>query len=165
MRSVRRYRLRAFTLIEMIITIVIIGLALTSGLKAFSLLAGRSSDALIQTKTLDLAQLYLDEILASRFDESSGNGGSPGYAGCRITDDGESRAGYDDVDDYDAIDNEIPAFADASLATYYAGFSVSVSVRCDDSVGVNAGGAKRIELTIRSPDNQSSRFTAYRGNF
>merc|ERR1712000_373650 len=163
MKMFPRRSLQAFTLVEMGITIVITGLALTTGLKAFSLLAGRNADGLMQTKTLDLAQLYLDEILAVRFDESTGVGGTPTFTGCRITNDGENRSGYDDVDDYDAINNEVPAFVDADLAAQYDGFSVSVSVSCDNSVGVNPGGAKRIALSIRAPDGLVSHFSVYRG--
>jgi len=165
MRYGHHRKVRAFTLIEMIIAIVIIALAMVTVLKAFSLFAGRSSDAMIQTRTLDLAQLYLDEILAMRFDEETGNGGVPPYIGCRITDDGENRVAYDDVDDYNSITNEVPAFADLSLAGSYSGYRVTVRISCDDSVGVNAGGAKRIELTIRGPDNTDSRFSVYRGNY
>lgn len=158
-------RRRAFTLIELVIVIVIISLAAVTSLKAFSLLAGRSSDALIQSRTLDLAQLYLDEILAARFDEASGNGGIPPYVGCRITNDGESREDYDDVDDYNAINNESPALINQSLAAVYSGYLVSVTVSCDNSAGVNSNGAKRIDLYITAVDGSVSRFSAYKGNF
>ena len=49
MKMFPRRSLQAFTLVEMVITIVITGLALTTGLKAFSLLAGRNADGLMQT--------------------------------------------------------------------------------------------------------------------
>ncbi|MDK2778818.1 MAG: prepilin-type N-terminal cleavage/methylation domain-containing protein [Pseudomonadota bacterium] len=156
---------KGFTLVELIIVILLISLAAVASLKAFSVLAGRSSEALIQSRTLDLAQLYLDEILAARFDEQTGNGGVPPYTGCRITDDGESRSAYDDVDDYNAISNEPPALINQELASVYNGYRVTVRVSCDNSVGVNTAGAKRIDLTITAVDGSVSRFTAYRGNF
>ena len=62
-----------------------------------------------------------------RFDESTGVGGTPTFTGCRITNDGENRSGYDDVDDYDAINNEVPAFVDADLA---AASGATVSYVC-----------------------------------
>src|SRR5690606_10253382 len=109
-------RQRGLTLVELVITIVVISIALYTSLQAFSYFAGRSADALNQTRMLDLAQLYLDEILAKRWDEASGAGGVPVYVGCRITNDGECRitndgecritndgecrALFDDVDDY-----------------------------------------------------------------
>ncbi|WP_320820377.1 prepilin-type N-terminal cleavage/methylation domain-containing protein [Thalassolituus sp.] len=159
-------RQHGLSMIEMIITMVVISIALVASLSSFSLIGGRSADAMIQTKSLDLAQLYLDEILAQRFDEATGNGGIPAYTGaCRITDDGESRSDYDDVDDYDAISNEQPALIDSSLSTLYSGYTVSVSVSCDNTVGANTGGSKRIQITINDPTGDSSVFASFRGNY
>lgn len=155
---------RGLTLVELVIAIVVLSVALYSSLQAFAFFSGRNADALLQTRALDLAQLYLDEILAKSFDEDSGPGGIPPYIGCRITDDGESRALFDDVDDYHALD-EAPALADQDLSALYAGYRVTVSVSCDATVGVNSGGAKRIELQVTSPQGDSSRFAVYRGNF
>ena len=162
--SVRRQR--GLTLVELVITIVVISIALYTSLQAFSYFSGRSADALNQTRMLDLTQLYLDEILAKRWDEASGAGGAPVYVGCRITNDGESRsrALFDDVDDYHNLSDK-PALADQSLATLYADFTVNVQVSCDNSVGVNNNGAKRIELEIRSPQGDRARYAVYRGNF
>ena len=159
-------RQRGLTLVELVITIVIVSIAIVASLTSFSVIVGRSSDALIQSRTLDLAQLYLDEILSKRFDEAAGVGGIPTFTGtCRITDDGESRADYDDVDDFDEINNESPALVDSSLAARYSNFQVSVTVSCDSSVGTGINQAKRIQLTITSPDGDQSVFAAYKGNY
>ncbi|MDF1642291.1 prepilin-type N-terminal cleavage/methylation domain-containing protein [Thalassolituus oleivorans] len=157
---------RGLTLIEMVITMVIISIALVASLKSFSVLSGRSSDVMIQTRALDLAQLYIDEILSHRFDEASGIYGVPTYTGiCRITDDGETRENYDDVDDFDAISAESPALIDSALVAAYTGFSVSVSVTCDDSIGVNDEGGKLIQVTINDPLGHRSIFSVYKGNY
>ena len=159
-------RMRGMSLVEMVITIVIISVALVGSLRAFSVLTGRSADVLIQTRSADLAQLYFDEILSRRYDEATGTNGVPAYTGaCRITNDGESRDNYDDVDDYYAVTNESPDTMDASLATDYSGYTVSINVVCDDSIGVNTGGAKRIEITIDDPIGATSVFSMYKGNY
>ncbi|UXD86564.1 type IV pilus modification PilV family protein [Thalassolituus hydrocarboniclasticus] len=158
-------RQHGLTLVELVIMMVIISIALVASLRAFSLLSGRSADALLQSRVTSLAQIYLDEILARQFDENTGPAGVPPYTGvCRITDDGENREQYDDVDDYNGL-NESPALMDQDLAALYSGYQVSVEVHCDDSVGVNPGGAKRIDLAILAPNGQASHFTAYKGNF
>jgi len=157
---------QGMSLIEMIITIVIVSVAMVASLKSFSVLTGRSTDTMIQTRTLDLAQLYFDEILTHRFDEASGVNGVPTYTGaCRITDDGESRSNYDDVDDFDAVSGETPALIDASIAADYSGFLVSIDVTCDSSIGSLANGAKRIDIRITNPLNQTSVFSVYKGNY
>lgn len=159
-------RQQGLTLVELVIMLIIISVALVGSLRAFSLLSGRSADALLQSRVTNLAQIYLDEILARQFDETTGPAGVPPYNGvCRITDDGESRAQYDDVDDYNGINAEDPALMDQSLAGLYNGYSVSIEVHCDNSLGINAEGAKRIDLSIMAPNGQVSRFTAYKGNF
>ena len=54
---------------------------------------------------------------------------------------------------------------DASLATDYSGYTVSINVVCDDSIGVNTGGAKRIEISIDDPTGDTSVFSVYKGNY
>lgn len=165
MQSKARYYSAGMTLVELVIVIVIISFGAAASIKAFSVLSGHSADAMIQMRMVSLAQIYSDEIMSRRFDEDTGNGGVPPYNGCRITDDGETRDNYDDVDDYNAITDESPAFADQTLAALYAGYLVSVAVDCDNSVGVNTGGAKRVDITITAVTGQKAIFTLYRGNF
>lgn len=156
---------RGITLIELVITIVIISLALVASLSSFSVITGRSSNVLVQSRALDLAQLYMDEILSKNFDEATGSGGTPTYTGsCRITDDGESRDNYDDVDDFNGL-NESPATVNNNLAALYANYTVDVDVSCDGSVGANANGSKLVQITITDPIGNNSVVSAYKGNF
>ncbi|MFT6421481.1 MAG: MSHA pilin protein MshD [Thalassolituus sp.] len=157
---------QGMSLVEMILTIVIISVAMVASLRSFSVLSGRSSDVMVQTRALDLAQLYLDEIMSHRFDEDTGVYGTPTFTGaCRITDDSENRDDYDDVDDFAEISNEVPALIDSSLAADYAGFTVSVDVACDDTIGVNTDGAKLVTVTITDPIGNDSVFSVYKGNY
>ncbi|MDF1761917.1 MAG: prepilin-type N-terminal cleavage/methylation domain-containing protein [Oleibacter sp.] len=159
-------RQHGLSLIEMVIAIAIISIAITATLRAFSVLVGRSSDPLIDVRVVDLAQLYLDEILSKKFDELTPAGGIPAYpSGCRISDEGEARAAFDDVDDYDRINNESPASIQQSLATEYTGFRVSISVTCESGVGANTGGAKYIAITIIEPKGNQWQFAAIKGNY
>lgn len=154
------------TLVELVLTIVIMAIALSASLSAFSLLIGRSADGFSQNKSAQLAQLYFDEILARGFDHDTGLGGIPAYTGpCRVGNNGETRADFNDVDDYDIIDQEQPALIDQSLAGLYDGYRVSVSVQCVNDVGVNTQGAKLIQLTVQDPRNQTARFAVYKGNY
>lgn len=154
------------TLVELVITIVIIGVALAGVLGGYSLVVGRSADTLFQSRTTAVGQAYLDEILVRRFDQATGAGGSPPYSGpCRITPSGGDRDTYDVVDDYDVIDDEPPALVSGDFSSGYDGYRVSVDITCAGSeVGVGED-AKRIDVSVSPPQGPDMVFTAYKGNF
>ena len=96
------------TLVEVIIAIVLTAIVLVSLASAVSLSTSKSADLLWQVKAVELGESYLEEILGKRFDENSPVGGIPAChssaTACgAVGPDGESRAAYDDVDDYDNI--------------------------------------------------------------
>ncbi len=118
-----RYQL-GVSLIEMIFVIIILSVALAGIAASISGGTARSSDTLVNIQSIALAQAYLDEIVGKRFDEGNRASGIPPCRGtlapaaarrCSeepeviVTDerlfgaDGEDRATYDDVDDYDNL--------------------------------------------------------------
>lgn len=155
------------TLIELVITIVLVGVALAGVVGSYSLVVGRSADTLYQSRTTAIGQAYLDEILVRRFDRATGAGGTPAYDGnCRKDPDGGSdRENFSVVDDYDVIEDEPPALVSGDFDSGYDDFRVSVDVSCaGGEVGVGED-AKRIDVTVRPPQGPDMVFTAYRGNF
>ena len=169
-------RQRGATLVELVMTIVIISVAIAGVVGAFSLIAGRSADPLNQTRAVALAQIYMDEILSRRFDEETPIGGTP-EGEPRVTclsigtdTDEDSRAAYDDVDDYDNINDALPENADDDrLGADYDNFRVTVDVVCagDDFnlADLDNGDAKRIDLTITDPSGNPYNFSVYKANF
>ena len=170
-----RQRQKGFTLIELIITIVVISIALAGMLGAFSSSMARSADPLWRNKTIKLAQLYMDEILSKRYDENTPVGGMPAAAtiSCQpfSADSGElnNRALYDDVDDYSGLSG-IPEGINGALDASYDNYQIAVTVTCDNAAGaVNSNGAnihaKRIEIAVTPPGKSAMHFFAYKGNF
>ena len=127
---------RGATLVELVMTIVIISVAIAGVVGAFGLITSRSADPLNQTRAVELAQLYMDEIITKKYDDNTPPGGVPKYSGsCNIgPDSGESRGTFDDVDDYDGLNDSPPSSAEGSL-TGFNDFTVAVAVTCagDDS--------------------------------
>lgn len=155
------------TLVELVMTIVIISVAIAGVVGAFALITGRSADPLNQTRAVELAQLYMDEILTQRYDDNTPQGGTPAYSGgCNIgAEPGENRSTFDDVDDYHNLTDSPPASLQGVLAGYN-GFSVAVMVACaGGQVDLAPANAKRIDLTITAPGGQDFAFSAYRANF
>ncbi len=158
---------RGATLVELVMTIVIISVAIAGVVGAFALISGRSADPLNQTRAVELAQLYMDEIISKKYDDATPQGGTPKYSGsCNIgPEGGEARDSFDDVDDYHNTSDSPPQSAEAVLNGYNE-FAVDVTVACaGDEVGLPASEAKRVDLSITAPGGQSFSFSAYRANF
>ncbi|WP_077529250.1 type IV pilus modification PilV family protein [Vreelandella utahensis] len=155
------------TLVELVMTIVIISVAIAGVVGAFSLVSGRSANSLFQTRAVELGQFYMDEILAQKYDDATPVGGVPPVSDCNISaEEGSNRSAYDDVDDYDAIDNAPPRTAEGTPLPGYDGFEVSVTVFCAGSeVGLPDLDAKRIDLSITGPADSEFSLSAYRANF
>ncbi|WP_169792260.1 type IV pilus modification PilV family protein [Pseudohongiella spirulinae] len=132
---------RGVTLIELIAVIVILAISLVGVTAAISGAISRSSDVMLETRAVALAQSYLDEILSRRFDENSAPRGIPP---CRSNctdeidfgpDGGETgRADFDDVDDYHGLDEGAGQAdplqdAEGNERLGYENFRVRVEVR------------------------------------
>ncbi|MEH6470157.1 MAG: prepilin-type N-terminal cleavage/methylation domain-containing protein [Halopseudomonas sp.] len=172
---------QGFTLIELIITIVVLSVALLGVAHSLQYSAQHGSDTLWQTQTVELVQAYSDEILTKKFDHNTPLGGfpacnTPSNPGCTNAlgpEAGEQRSGginsFDDVDDYHGLDDSPPVDAQGSIRSEYSGFRVQVSVSyagTDLGLADNLNG-KLIHIVITPPYSQTTSlpFSVYRGNY
>lgn len=154
-----------FSLIELVITIVVLGIALSALSSSLFTSVGRNADPLWQSKSSQLSQAYLDEILSMRYDESSPlGGGSIGVCNTPGSETGEaSRSLYDDVDDYDGL-AETADFLDTITPSSYSGYTVSIEVTCVAQGNPTLTDSKLIALTIISPTSQRLIFSVLRAD-
>jgi MSHA pilin protein MshD len=169
MRSVI-LRQKGLTLIELVMTIVIISIAMAATLGVFSNSMQHSADPMWQFKSIKIAQLYLDEIISKKFDKTTPLGGEPASktvnCGALGPEPGESRATYDDVDDYINLNNVTPTKVTGALDPSYQQYKVRINVVCAGSdVGLPNDRLKRITITITPPGQQAMDFTVYKGNY
>jgi len=166
---------KGVTLIELVICIVILSISMVAVMKSFSVSIGHSADPMWRNKTLKLAQLYLDEILAQKYDDATPIGGSPPVSTPVCTglgsESGEVRETYDDVDDYHGLTfngpTTPPLGISGDLDDSYDNYSVSITVECDGSE-VSASGnihAKKIMVVVTSPGQDPMTFAAYKANY
>ena len=159
-------RSRGFSLIESVITIVVLGIALTAIGRGLYNRIGHSADSLWEVRALQLGQSYLDDALALAYQENSPPGG--GVVGsCVISgpDNGENnRSRFDDVDDYDGL-SETGAFLDQSVQTDYARYDVSVTVSCANASGQAVTTSKLVQVLVSGPSGLQLRLAAVRGDF
>lgn len=176
MRGYAKFVLRfnkGFTLVETVIAIAVFAVAMTIIIVAFNPAARQSADPILQVRAAELAQAYMEEILGKRFDENSGVGsstrcgeaGQPACSGALGPEGGESRATFDDVDDYHNL-TEPPTDATGNpRANYSSSYSVSITVSyAGADLGLNANDAKRVDLVIQAPNQSGYNFTFYKTN-
>lgn len=183
-----------FSLVELVVFIVIVGVSLAGILLSVQRGLDESGGPHIRYRVIELAQLYLDEIISRRYDQQTPLGGSPSCvstASCTALaafgpDGGEVRSSWNDVDDYHALKEGNAAVCQTanplSSATLrdsrgqtragYDGYCVEVDVAYDgdfDGTANEAGAqeltAKRIRVTATAFDGTSFTFSAYRGGF
>ncbi len=162
------------TLVELVISIVIISIAMVAVMSSFSVSISKSADPLWRNKSLKLAQLYLDEILAKNYDHNAPVGGIPAVTNpscASLGADGtETRTTYNDVDDYNGLLDSPPILLAGTIDSSYNDYSVAVSVECDgDTVGATGtvadNHAKKITVEITPPNQGPVTFAVYKGNF
>lgn len=170
---------RGLTLVEMIVAIVILVLAMVLVARTVARGVVNAPEVVLQARAIALAQSYLDEIQARRFDEASAPNGIPPYAGpCAVLREESTRADYDDVDDYHGLQEgfgQAEPLQDArglARSDDYARYAVEVDVRCLDpgegetAFGIPSAYLKLITVTVRHPGHTEGwSFSVYKGNF
>ena len=163
-----------FSLVELIVAIAIFAVAAAGIFGSMSFALGHQSDAIIRTKEEALARSYFEQISARKYDELTPEGGVPRCAPCSLEsafDDGETRANYDDVDDFDGLDETPPRSDDGTVMTEFPGYRVQIDVRYLDAaeqtlLGMMAAeDAKIVEISVQAPGGRSRTFTSVRANF
>lgn len=148
-------RLRAFTLIEILVTIVVIALAATALMSVFGNMVRGSADPLIQQQAITIAEAYMEEILRKEFAD-------PAVAETGASEAGESRASFNDVQDYnDLPDNQVRDQNNNAIAAL-AGYTVTVSVNGAVFSAVNT---MRIDVTVTHPASGAISLSAFRANY
>ncbi len=159
------------TLVELVITIVVMGIALSALVSALSTGIGRSAQPLWEGKALELSQAYLDEIQAMAFDDLTPVGGGAvltAASPCTLSNEGQGRTFFDDVDDYHNVSDKPPVLIDSSInMNQYANYQVDIQVSCAGTeVGLsNNNLAKRITVNISVPSGEVRSVVIYKGNF
>ena len=148
-------RQSAFTLIEIVVTIIVIGISATALMSVFTNMIRGSADPVIQQQATTIAEAYLEEIMLRVVDDPQGpeSGGEEA---------GESRPTYDDVQDYndlgttqvrDQNDNPVAALSD---------YQVTVTV---NGAALNGVAAMRIDVSVTHALTGTITLSAFRMDY
>jgi len=147
-----KYHLQAgVTLVELILSMVIISIALTGIFTVMNLTVSHSADPIIQHQAVSIAESYLEEILLQAYANPTG-----GYSG-------SDRSQFDDVDDYNSLSDTGVHDSLGNVVAILSGYNVSVVV--SSPVTLTDGVlAKKITVTVTGLVS-NLKFIGYRVNY
>ncbi len=144
----------AFTLAEVVLTVLIIGIGLTASLRALTVILASSETSERALLAHRLSADLLAEISLLPFEDPDGSpvfGREPDEATAT------SRASFDDIDDYNGWSESPPQDKDGTIVPGTAGYTRSVAVASVDPadfaavVAPGSSNAKRITVTTSGP--------------
>lgn len=133
------------TLIELVISIVVIGIAVTGTLVVIQRTTRASADPMVQRQASAIAEAYLEEILAKPYYDptlGAGGGACPAAGGARAT--------WDNVCDYNGLDDagarDEFGVAVANLSAYRVRVTVDSAAA---TLGALSGAANVMRVDVR----------------
>lgn len=152
------HRRRGFTLIEIIVTIVVVGIAAVALMSVFTNTISGSADPVIQQQATTIAEAYLEEISLRSFndpdDPESG------------TDEGEAgRAQYDDVKDYRSLGVGAPADQFGAAIPSLSDYTVTVTITNTALGSVPAADSLRIDVQVDHAAVNAITVSGFRTNY
>ncbi|WP_351074684.1 type II secretion system protein [Shewanella sp. CAL98-MNA-CIBAN-0140] len=173
---------RGFTLIELVVGMMVIAIAIVMLTSMLFPQADRAAKTLHRVRSAELAHSVMNEIWGKRYDQNTNpNGGVPacdssaGSAGSACSyalavdgtpflgPDGESRDTFNDIDDYDGLDQDDNMLdSSQTYAQAYPRYQLNVSVEYLDSA---TKAQKLITVAVTTPANEVITYQALRSNY
>ncbi len=138
------------TLIELIITIVIISIALSGILSVVNITTKHSAAPIIQHQAIAIAESYLEEILLLPITDPNGSNA------------GETRATFDNIDDYDDLSNSGAVDQAGSAILGLENYNVIVNVADNTISGVVM---KAVTVSVSYPSITTINLVGYRASY
>ncbi|WP_394560389.1 prepilin-type N-terminal cleavage/methylation domain-containing protein [Aquipseudomonas alcaligenes] len=149
-------RQRGMTLVELVITIVIVGIAAAALYSAMAAITGRSADPMLRQQSLAIAEAYLEEILLQPFLD-------PSNAVCPAPP--ANRSSYDNVCDYNGLNDNGARDARGQAITSLANYRVQVSVTAQSWDVLAAANVLYVLVTVTDPAGQQLQLGSYRTRY
>ncbi len=157
---------RGMTLIDLILVIVIVSLAIPPMVALLIQETRQSTFGVTMTRANGLGSTLLEEIRSKRWDE---NGGAASTTLGPET--GETRATYDDADDFLGLDDSPPQDSLGTDMAGSTGFRQQVSVcyvantDLETCLGSGTSNYKRITVTVTDPEGRTTQVVTVISNF
>lgn len=153
-----RRQQQGVTLVELVVSIVVIGIGVGGILLAIDRTTRASGDPVMGQQAMAVGEAYLEEILLKNFaDPDQPESGGPEA--------GESRPIYDDVSDYNGLSDVGARDQNDNPIAGLAQYSVDVTVANSALAGIPAADAKRVDVRVTGAFGVDLTLTGYRMNF
>lgn len=151
--SRRRFRRahQGLSLIELVVTITIVAIALTTVVGALSSSAVRSSDRMVQQQATAIASAYLEEIMQKSFTDPNVNGEG-------------ARALYDDIGDYNGLPDTVVRDQQGAAIPGLGQYQVQVQVVQGTLAAIPAAAQRLINVTVTHASGVTVTVSGYRTN-
>jgi MSHA pilin protein MshD len=152
-----RVKQRGVSLIELIVSMVVLAIAVVGVLSALGTIAGRSADPMIREQSIAIAEAYLEEINLSQF---------AAVAGCPAVPSSGGRANFSHICHYQGLSDSGAVDQNGNAVANLSNYSVTVSVSNSGNLGgLAAAVTLRIDVNVLGPTNETFSLSAYRTNY
>lgn len=135
------------TLVELVLSLVIISIALVGVLSVINLTVSHSADPVVQHQAVAIAESYLEEILLQNY---SGGASS-------------SRSDFDDVDDYNGLNDNGAHDQQGNAIAELSQYTVTVAV---SAVALTGGvAAKQVTVNVSGPGVPGLALVGYKASY
>ena len=134
--KILRHRQSGITLVELVISLVVIGIAAAAILGVYTTTIRASADPMIRAQAIAIAEMYMDEIMGRSYSTTSGSGD------CTA-----SRDDWHEIGDYDGLVACQPRDVFGATMAGLEAYRVSVTVTGDTSLG--GFGERLIQVQVR----------------
>ncbi|WP_435805037.1 type IV pilus modification PilV family protein [Shewanella psychromarinicola] len=163
---------RGFTLIELVVGMMVIAIAIVMLTSMLFPQADRAAKTLHRVRSAELAHSVMNEIWGKRYDQNTNpNGGVPACAptgevctaASSLGHDGENRNNFNDVDDYNGLDEDDKMLdSSQTYAQAYPRYKLTVTVKYLDPA---AQAQKLITVAVTTPAGEVITYQALRSNY
>ena len=149
---------QGLTLIELVISIVVLAIVVVGVFSALGALVGRSADPMIRQQSIAVAQAYLEEIQSMEF-------GLPG-GGCPAVPGTGGRANFNNICHYHNLSDTGAVDQNGNSIASLANYNVTVTVTGSSNLGsLSAASAARIDVSVTGPTSETLTMSGYRANY
>jgi len=124
MKDLSLHKQRGVTLVEIVITIVVLSVGVSGILNVMWQTTTYSADPMQRQQALNIAQAYMEEILAKPFLDPSIVQAKPPVVPCTALD--APRTAYDDICDYTQISTQVPTDVTGTAIAGLNGYNVEL---------------------------------------